>query len=113
MEVRDAYPLTLLFLSAIRVWAGQPAFWPLMLNVSLVFAVLYLFWRSGGIGGADVKILTALAIGEGVRIWVILLFACIMFVSYALALRKTRRELPFVPAIFAGALLSRFLDFGI
>lgn len=113
MEVKDAYPLTLLFLSVMRAWVGQTALWPLVLNVSLVFAVLYLFWRNGGIGGADVKILTTLAIGEGVRIWVVLLVACVVFVLYSLALRKTRQELPFVPAIFVGALLSRFLDFGI
>ncbi len=113
MEVSDAYPLTLLFLSAMRAWTGQTALWPLALNVSLVFIVLYLFWRSGGIGGADVKILAALAVGEGVRIWVVLLFACAVFVLYALALRKTRQALPFVPAIFVGALLSRFFDLGI
>jgi len=74
-----------------------------------VFAVLYMFWHFKGLGGADVKILTSLAIGEGIGIWVIILFSCVIFMIYALILRKPRQALPFIPAIFIGAVVELFV----
>ena len=65
-----------------------------------------MFWHIKGLGGADVKILTSLAIGEGIGIWVIILFSCVVFMIYALILRKSRQALPFIPAVFIGFILE-------
>jgi Flp pilus assembly protein protease CpaA len=105
MQVRNAYPGFLLSLSLGRVALSRPPFLQVLTGVGLVFGVLYVFWHFGGIGGADVKILTALAVGEGMGIWVVLLVACAVFIAYALVLRRTREALPFVPAICVGYLL--------
>ena len=109
MEVKNTYPLLLLFLSVSRTVIERPPLDFLILNTLLVFAILYTFWHFKGLGGADVKILTALAIGEGIGIWVIILFSCMVFILYALVLRKPRQALPFVPAIFIGVILELFL----
>ena len=109
MEVKNVYPLLILFLSIMRAVFEEPPLYFLILNTLLAFAVLYAFWHFKGLGGADVKILTALAIGEGIGIWVIILFSCVIFILYALVLRKPRQALPFVPAIFIGAILELFL----
>jgi len=108
MEIKNVYPLLLLFLSLIRAVIERPSLDFLILNTLLAFAVLYIFWHFKGLGGADVKILTTLAIGEGIGVWVILLFSCAVFILYALILRKSRQVLPFVPAIFIGVLLNLF-----
>lgn len=105
MQVRNAYPGFLLGLSLGRVALNRPPFVQVLTGAGLVFGVLYVFWHFGGIGGADVKILTALAVGDGMGIWVVLLVACAVFIAYALVLRRTRGALPFVPAIFVGYLL--------
>ena len=109
MEIRNVYPLLLLFLSVLRVVIHRPPLSFLILNTLLVFAVLYMFWHFKGLGGADVKILTSLAIGEGIGIWVIILFSCVIFMIYALILRKPRQALPFIPAIFIGAVVELFV----
>lgn len=108
MEVKNVYPLLLLFLAIIRVIIERPDYSFLILNTMLVFAVLYAFWHIKGLGGADVKILTTLAIGEGIGIWVIILFSCVVFILYVLVLRKPRQALPFVPAIVIGVVLNLF-----
>ncbi len=77
-----------------------------------MFAVLFLFWHCKGIGGADVKILSALAVAEGIGVWVIMLIACVVFLTYVLVLKKPKQSLPFVPAIFVGAVLEQFFDLG-
>jgi len=109
MEVKNAYPLLLLFLSVTRTVIERPPLDFLILNTLLVFAILYMFWYIKGLGGADVKILTSLAIGEGIGIWVIILFSCVIFMIYALILRKPRQALPFIPAIFIGAVVELFV----
>ena len=106
MEIRNVYPLLLLFLSVLRVVIHRPPLSFLILNTLLVFAILYMFWHIKGLGGADVKILTSLAIGEGIGIWVIILFSCVVFMIYALILRKPRQVLPFIPAVFIGFILE-------
>ncbi|WP_072969356.1 prepilin peptidase [Thermoanaerobacter uzonensis] len=82
-----------------------------LLNFLLVFTVLFLFWLLGGIGGGDVKILTALFFYAGFKIWDILLWASVIFIFYSLILRKFRTKLPFMPAVFAGTLVGLFIDF--
>ena len=106
MEIRNVYPLLLLFLSVLRAVIERLPLGFLILNTLLVFAVLYMFWHFKGLGGADVKILTSLAIGEGIGIWVIILFSCVVFMIYALILRKPRQVLPFIPAVFIGFILE-------
>jgi Flp pilus assembly protein protease CpaA len=112
MEVKNAYPLLLLFLSIIQVIINRPDLGLLILNTLLVFAVLYTFWHFKGMGGADVKTLTALSVGAWIDIWWIILFSCFVFIVYALILRKPRQALPFVPAIFVGAAIELIFNFG-
>lgn len=83
----------------------------LLLNSLLVFAVLFLFWLLGGIGGGDVKVLTALSFYAGFRMWDILLFSSLIFLLYSLILRKFRTKLPFMPALFAGTLVGLLISF--
>ncbi|WP_284680320.1 prepilin peptidase [Aceticella autotrophica] len=82
-----------------------------LLNSFLVFAVLFLFWLLGGIGGGDVKVLTALSFYAGFKIWDILLFSSVVFLLYSLILRKFKTKLPFMPALFVGTLVGLFIDF--
>jgi len=107
MQVRNAFPGILLLISLARVAVERP---PLLLTIThaaVLFAVLYVFWHFNGIGGADVKILSAMALGQGMGIWAVLLLACAVFIIYALVLRKPREALPFVPAVFLGALAQQ------
>jgi prepilin signal peptidase PulO-like enzyme (type II secretory pathway) len=67
------------------------------------------FW--GGIGGGDVKVLTALSFYAGFRIWDILLFSSTIFLLYSLVLLKFKTKLPFIPALFIGALVGLFMSF--
>jgi Flp pilus assembly protein protease CpaA len=78
----------------------------MLLNSLLIFIVLFLFWLLGGIGGGDVKVLTALSFYAGFKIWDILLFSSLIFLLYSLALRKFKAKIPFMPAVVAGTLLS-------
>jgi len=69
MQVRNAFPGILLLISLARVAVERP---PLLLTIThaaVLFAVLYVFWHFNGIGGADVKILSAMALGHGMGIW--------------------------------------------
>jgi len=112
MQVRNAYPGVLLLVSLARVAVERPQFLLAITHTVVLFAVLYMFWRFNGIGGADVKILSAMALGQGIGIWVVLLLSCAVFIIYALVLRKPREALPFVPAVFVGALLETFFQLG-
>ncbi|MGI1692062.1 prepilin peptidase [Thermoanaerobacter uzonensis] len=82
-----------------------------LLNSLLVFAVFFLFWLLGGIGGGDVKVLTALSLYAGFKIWSILLFSSVVFLLYSLILRNFRTKLPFMPALFVGTIISFFAIF--
>lgn len=107
MEVGYIYPASILILSFINVLLNPYINLNFMLlNSLLIFIVLFLFWLLGGIGGGDVKILTALAFYAGFKIWDILLFSSLIFLLYSLALRKFKAKIPFMPALFAGTLLS-------
>ncbi len=105
MQVRNAFPGLLLLVSLARVVIERPPFLLVVTHTAILFVVLYVFWHFNGIGGADVKILSAMALGQGPDIWIVLLLACLIFIIYALVLRKPREALPFVPAIFLGALV--------
>lgn len=107
MQVRNAFPGILLLISLARVAVERPPFLLAITHTVILFAVLYVFWYFNGIGGADVKILSAMALGQGIGIWVVLLLACAVFIIYALVLRKPREALPFVPAVFLGALAQQ------
>ncbi|ABY93749.1 MULTISPECIES: prepilin peptidase [Thermoanaerobacter] len=107
MEVGYIYPASILILSFINVLLNPYINLNFMLlNSLLIFIVLFLFWLLGGIGGGDVKILTALAFYAGFKIWDILLFSSLIFLLYSLALRKFKAKIPFMPAVVAGTLLS-------
>lgn len=107
MEVGYIYPASILALSFVNFFLKPYISLKFYLfNSLLVFAVLFLFWLLGGIGGGDVKVLTALSFYAGFKIWNILLWASMIFIFYSLILRKFRTKLPFMPAVFAGALLS-------
>ncbi|WP_408643077.1 A24 family peptidase [Thermoanaerobacter mathranii] len=77
----------------------------------MVFIMLFLLWLFRGIGGGDVKILTALSFYAGFRIWDILLFSSIIFLLYSLVLLKFKTKLPFMPALFVGIIISFFVNF--
>lgn len=109
MQVRNLYPALFLFSSLVRVALTRPPLPLAVVSPLLLFVVLYVFWHFGGLGGADVKVLTAMAIGDAIGVWVTILVACFVFAGYSLALRKTRVPLPFVPAIFVAALLGFWL----
>ena len=104
MQVRNVYPALFFFSSLVRVALTRPPFPMAVLSPLLLFGVLYVFWYFGGIGGADVKILSAMAIGDAMGIWFTLVVACVVFICYSLLLRKTRQPLPFIPAVVVGAL---------
>ncbi|ERM92516.1 peptidase A24 [Caldanaerobacter subterraneus subsp. yonseiensis KB-1] len=109
MEVGHIYPASILALSFVNFFLKpyiSLKFY--LLNSLLVFAVLFLFWLLGGMGGGDVKVLTALSFYAGFRIWDILLFSSMIFIFYSLILRKSRTKLPFMPAVFA-VMIFRFL----
>ncbi|MDI3519675.1 MAG: leader peptidase (prepilin peptidase) / N-methyltransferase [Caldanaerobacter sp.] len=107
MEVGYIYTASILILSFVNFFLKPYINLNfLLLNSLLVFAVLFLFWLLGGIGGGDVKILTALAFYAGFKIWDILLFSSLIFLLYSLALRKFKAKIPFMPAVVAGTLLS-------
>jgi len=108
MQVRNVYPALFFFSSLVRVALTRPPFPMAILSPLLLFVVLYVFWYFGGIGGADVKILSALAVGDAVGIWFTLVVACFVFIGYSLILRKTRQPLPFIPAVVVGALGGLF-----
>jgi len=108
MQVRNVYPALFLFSSLIRVALTRPPFPMAVLSPVLLFVVLYVFWYFGGIGGADVKILSAMAVGDAMGIWVTLVVACTVFICYSLVLRKTQQPLPFIPAVVVGALGGLF-----
>ncbi|ABY92038.1 prepilin peptidase [Thermoanaerobacter sp. X514] len=107
MEVGYIYPASILILSFINVLLNPYINLNFMLlNSLLIFIVLFLFWLLGGIGGGDVKILTALSFYAGFRIWDILLFSSMIFLLYSLILCRFKAKLPFMPAVAAGTLLS-------
>ncbi|WP_460047976.1 prepilin peptidase [Thermoanaerobacter brockii] len=107
MEVGYIYPASILILSFINVLLNPYINLNFMLlNSLLIFIVLFLFWLLGGIGGGDVKVLTALSFYAGFRIWDILLFSSMIFLLYSFMLRKFKTRLPFMPAVVAGTLLS-------
>lgn len=107
MEVGYIYPASILILSFINVLLNPYINLNFMLlNSLLIFIVLFLFWLLGGIGGGDVKILTALAFYAGFKIWDILLFSSLIFLLYSLALRKFKAKIPFMPAVVAGTIIS-------
>lgn len=107
MEVGYIYTASILILSFVNFFLKPYINLNfLLLNSLLVFAVLFLFWLLGGIGGGDVKILTALSFYAGFRIWDILLFSSMIFLLYSLILCRFKAKLPFMPALFAGTLLS-------
>jgi len=108
MQVRNVYPALFFFSSLVRVALTRPPFPMAILSPLLLFVVLYVFWYFGGIGGADVKILSALAVGDAMGIWFTLVVACVVFIGYSLVLRKTRQALPFIPAVVVGALGGLF-----
>ena len=108
MQVRNVYPALFFFSSLVRVALTRPPFPMAILSPLLLFGVLYVFWYFGGIGGADVKILSALAVGDAMGIWFTLVVACVVFIGYSLVLRKTRQALPFIPAVVVGALGGLF-----
>ncbi|MGI1691686.1 prepilin peptidase [Thermoanaerobacter uzonensis] len=82
-----------------------------LFNSFLVFVVLFLFWLLGGIGGGDVKVLTALSFYAGFRIWDILLFSSVVFLLYSLILCKFKARLPFMPALFIGTIIGLLTKF--
>jgi len=107
MEVGYIYTASILILSFVNFFLKPYINLNfLLLNSLLVFAVLFLFWLLGGIGGGDVKILTALSFYAGFRIWDILLFSSMIFLLYSLILCRFKAKLPFMPAVAAGTLLS-------
>ncbi|WP_460049204.1 prepilin peptidase [Thermoanaerobacter brockii] len=107
MEVGYIYPASILILFFVNFFLKPYINLNfLLLNSLLVFAVLFLFWLLGGIGGGDVKILTALSFYAGFRIWDILLFSSMIFLLYSLILCRFKAKLPFMPAVVAGTLLS-------
>jgi len=107
MEVGHIYPASILALSFVNFFLKPYISLKFYLfNSLLVFAVLFLFWLLGGIGGGDVKVLTALSFYAGFRIWDILLFSSTIFLLYSLVLLKFKTKLPFMPAVAAGTLLS-------
>ncbi|MEW8997550.1 MAG: A24 family peptidase [Thermoanaerobacter sp.] len=107
MEVGYIYPASILILFFVNFFLKPYINLNfLLLNSLLVFAVLFLFWLLGGIGGGDVKILTALSFYAGFRIWDILLFSSMIFLLYSLILCRFKAKLPFMPAVAAGTLLS-------
>ncbi|WP_273702580.1 A24 family peptidase [Thermoanaerobacter sp. A7A] len=108
MEVGYIYPASILALSFVNFFLKPYISLKFYLfNSFLVFAVLFLFWLLGGIGGGDVKVLTALSFYAGFRIWDILLFSSGIFLVYSLLLLKfKKKQLPFIPAVAAGTLLS-------
>ena len=112
MEVGYIYPASILILFFVNFFLKPYINLNfLLLNSLLVFAVLFLFWLLGGIGGGDVKILTALAFYAGFKIWDILLFSSLIFLLYSLALRKFKAKIPFMPAVVAGTIISFFVNF--
>ncbi|AEM79740.1 prepilin peptidase [Thermoanaerobacter wiegelii] len=109
MEVGYIYPTSILILSFVNFFLKPYMSLKFYLfNSLLVFAVLFLFWLLGGIGGGDVKVLTTLSFYAGFKIWVILLFSSIIFLVYSLILRKFKTRLPFIPAVAIGTLVSLF-----
>jgi Flp pilus assembly protein protease CpaA len=112
MEVGYIYPASILILSFINVLLNPYINLNFMLlNSLLIFIVLFLFWLLGGIGGGDVKVLTALSFYAGFRIWDILLFSSMIFLLYSFMLRKFKTRLPFMPAVAAGTLVGLFVSF--
>ncbi|KKC28832.1 prepilin peptidase [Caldanaerobacter subterraneus] len=112
MEVGYIYPASILALSFVNFFLKPYISLKFYLfNSFLVFAVLFLFWLLGGIGGGDVKVLTALSFYAGFRIWDILLFSSMIFLLYSLMLRKFKTKLPFMPAIFVGTIGGLFANF--
>jgi len=112
MEVGHIYPASILALSFVNFFLKpyiSLKFY--LLNSLLVFGVLFLFWLLGGIGGGDVKVLTALSFYAGFRIWDILLFSSTIFLLYSLVLLKFKTKLPFMPAVAAGTLVGLFVSF--
>lgn len=112
MEVGYIYTASILILSFVNFFLKpyiNLKFY--LLNSLLVFAVLFLFWLLGGIGGGDVKVLTALSFYAGFRIWDILLFSCTIFLLYSLVLLKFKTKLPFMPAVFGGIIGGLFANF--
>jgi len=112
MEVGHIYPASISALSFVNFFLKPYISLKFYLfNSILVFAVLFLFWLLGGIGGGDVKILTALSLYAGFKIWSILLFSSVVFLLYSLILCRFKAKLPFMPAVVAGALVSLFAGF--
>ncbi|MGB9809677.1 MAG: prepilin peptidase, partial [Caldanaerobacter sp.] len=69
MEVGHIYPASILVLSFVNFFLKPYILLKFyLLNSLLLFAVLFLFWLLGGIGGGDVKILTALSFYAGFKI---------------------------------------------
>jgi Flp pilus assembly protein protease CpaA len=112
MEVGYIYPASILALSFVNFFLKpyiSLKFY--LLNSLLVFAVLFLFWLLGGIGGGDIKVLTALSFYAGFRIWDILLFSSVIFLLYSFVLLKFKTKLPFMPAVAAATIMSSFVSF--
>lgn len=106
MEVGNIYPASVFIISLANMFISPYTYTKLiLLNALAVFAVLFAYWLVGAMGGADVKVLTALSLYAGFDIWKIILVSCVVFVIYSIALRRYRNKLPFMPAVFIGSMV--------
>jgi len=106
MEVGNIYPASVFIISLVNMFISPYTYTKLiLLNALVVFAVLFAYWLVGAMGGADVKVLTALSLYTGFDIWKIILISCVFFVIYSIALRRYREKLPFMPAVFIGSMV--------
>ncbi|SFE28514.1 Type IV leader peptidase family protein [Thermoanaerobacter thermohydrosulfuricus] len=106
MEVMDIYPASIFIISIANIFANPHLNTKLVLiNSLVVFMLLLVYWFLGAVGGADVKILTALSLFTGLDIWKLILVSSLVFVFYSLILRKFRDRIPFMPSVFIGSLI--------
>ena len=107
-EIPNLVPLGLLVAAVVAKLAGlHPASWgEIALGAGVAFLPTLLLFRSGGLGGGDVKLLTAL--GATLGFWALLPFAILTGLIGGVVALCARRfgdaEIPYAPVMLAGLL---------
>ncbi|KAA2211302.1 A24 family peptidase [Teichococcus oryzae] len=95
---------------AIRLWIGPQALLLSLLSAALLFGILLFFFARGALGGGDVKLMSALALGMApAAIWDFLVLTAAAGGVLGLTYLALSRLLPAHPArpATAGGLLAR------
>ncbi len=108
-EIPDSLSVVLLLVAVTAKLSGwHPVSWTdILLGCGVAFVVSVAFFALGGMGGGDVKLLTALGSVLGFQALLPFLIATGLVggIFAVVAWRRGHREIPYAPAMFLGLIL--------